>query len=728
LANWFDEQLRTRLKTDDDVFSNAFADISEVIIGKGILAKLEENEARNAKDAIDEILHYYHVPGEEDDGVERSLEDRLEYVLRPHGIMQREVELKEDWYRDAVGAFLGKTRDGRIIALIPRGFSGYDYLDHATGKRVRVTRKTARNIEPDAICFYRPLPLRPLKMRDLPAFISRSLSVSDYLYIVLLTLLVSLVSIITPQAVKYIYAEVVFADSIQPLAAIFVILIGVSLATTLLNIVKGLMLARVKTKTDAAARTASIMRIISLPADFFKNFSSGELSQRVQYINLLCNAIVDGILSTGLTAVISVIYIGQIFTFAPALVVPAAVVMLSMLTLSIATMIVQMRVTKKKMEYQAQESGILYSFLTGIQKIKLSGSEKRAFAKWTKIYKKNAELVYNAPLFLRLNSVFSLAVSLAGTFLVYYRSIAAGVSVDNYMAFASSYALLSAAFLALSQIAVSAASIRPIFEIIRPILEAAPEIMSGKRSVSRLSGGIELSNVGFRYGEGMPMILEDVSLKINAGEYVAIVGKSGSGKSTLLRLLLGFERPQKGAIYYDGIDMKKIDPKSLRRNIGCVMQNGKLFPGSIYANIVISAPHLTMDDAWKAAEMAGIAEDIRQMPMGMHTLISEGTGGISGGQRQRIIIARAIAPKPKVLFLDEATSALDNITQKIVSESLDSLKCTRIIIAHRLSTIRQCDRILMVEDGKIVEDGAYDELMRNKGRFAALVERQQLRY
>ena len=224
----------------------------------------------------------------------------------------------------------------------------------------------------------------------------------------------------------------------------------------------------------------------------------------------------------------------------------------------------------------------------------------------------------------------------------------------------------------------------------------------------------------------MPYVIDDLSLKIRPGQYLAIVGATGCGKSTLMRLMLGFETPQKGVVYYDNHDLQQVDLKSLRRNIGTVMQAGKLFSGDIYSNIVISAPQLSLDEAWKAAEMAGIADDIRAMPMQMHTLISEGSGGISGGQRQRLMISRAIAPKPKILMFDEATSALDNVTQQIVSESLDKLKCTRIVIAHRLSTIRQCDRIIVLDKGKIVEDGTYDELIANKGFFSELIERQRV--
>ena len=217
-----------------------------------------------------------------------------------------------------------------------------------------------------------------------------------------------------------------------------------------------------------------------------------------------------------------------------------------------------------------------------------------------------------------------------------------------------------------------------------------------------------------------------MNLKIHSGDYVAIVGTTGCGKSTLVRLLLGFESPEIGEVFYDGKEIEGLDLHSLRRRIGTVTQDGSLFQGDIYSNILISAPQMTLEDAWEAAEIAGIADDIRNMPMGMHTQISEGQGGISGGQKQRLMIARAVAPKPDILIFDEATSALDNITQQKVSEALDRLKCTRIVIAHRLSTIRNCSRILVLDQGKIIEEGTYEELIARNGMFADLIARQRL--
>jgi ABC-type bacteriocin/lantibiotic exporter with double-glycine peptidase domain len=273
---------------------------------------------------------------------------------------------------------------------------------------------------------------------------------------------------------------------------------------------------------------------------------------------------------------------------------------------------------------------------------------------------------------------------------------------------------------------LSVAKIKPVLDLAEPILKAEPEKTLRKDIATRISGGIEMNGVYFRYNEQAPYILENFSVKIKAGEYVAIVGKTGCGKSTLVRLLLGFEKPEKGAVFYDGKDLERIDLKSLRRKIGSVIQDGKLFYGDIFHNIAIASEKLTQEEAWEAAELAGIADDIEAMPMGMHTIIAEGQGGISGGQKQRILIARAVASRPKILIFDEATSALDNITQRQISEALDGLKCTRIVIAHRLSTIKNCDRILVMDGGKIVEQGTYDELIANKGYFSELVERQQL--
>lgn len=723
---WFDEQIKDRKRNDDDAFAEAFANMASAITGKKIEASLN-NDRTVTKNAIDEILKYYHVKSREvPDGIS-DMNEQLEYLMRPYGIMRRTVKLEEGWYRDAAGAMLGVLAEsGRVVALIPTGLSGYSYFDWETGKHRRINRKNQHLFEEEAIAFYKPFPLKKISLPSLAAYIARTLSVSDYVMIGLATLALSLIGMISPLITKLLFDRVLLSGNVRLLIAIAFFSVSVSVSTLLISAVKNMVTARIETKLNISIEAATMMRIMSLPADFFKQYSSGELSSRASQVGALCKMLASTVLSTGLTSVFSLVYISQIFAYAPMLVVPALLIILATVVFSVVSSLVQMNLSTRQMELSGKESGMTYSLITGIQKIKLAGAEKRAFARWGNLYAQSAKLEYGPPAFIELNSVIALAISLVGTIVMYSMAVKSGISVADYYAFDTAYGMVSGAFGALAGIALNIAQIKPMLTMVKPFFDAVPEVSDGKQVLTRLSGGIEMNNVSFRYSENMPLIIDNLSLKIRPGQYVAIVGKTGCGKSTLMRLLLGFEHPQKGAIYYDGKDLERIDLRSLRRRVGVVMQNGKLFQGDIYSNIVISAPWLSQDEAWEAAELAGIADDIRMMPMGMNTIISEGSGGISGGQRQRLMIARAVAPKPKILMFDEATSALDNMTQKKVSESLDALKCTRIIIAHRLSTIKQCDRIIVLDHGKIIEDGKYDELIAKNGFFAELVARQRL--
>ncbi len=723
---WFDEQIRLRKQNDDAVFEEAFVGMTDAVLGSKMSSAFTTNEAK-AQGAIEEILKFYKVkPREVPDSI-KGLNDRLEYLLRPHGIMRRNINFEKGWYKDSIGAVLGTRKDdGSIVAFIPKGFSGYVYFDAPTGKWVKLSKKTEMLFEDEGICFYKPFPLAKLTVRTLMRYILNTLSTADFVLVILATLAVSLIGLLSPRLNNLLMGTIVESESMRLLFGITIFMVCVTVSSLLIRAVKTLIMTRINTKMDLSVQAATMMRVLSLPADFFKQYSAGELSSRAQYIQSLCSMLVSTVLNTGLTSIFSLIYISQIFKYAPALVIPALLIILATILFSLITTFYQMKYSKKQMEIAAEESGMSYALITGVQKIKLSGAEKRAYARWSKLYAKQVELAYNPPMFLRANAAFSSIISLTGVLVMYFMAVQSGVSVADYYAFNTAYGMVSGAFMSLAGIATTIAQFKPILDMAKPIMDAVPEVSEGKQVIERLSGGIEMNNVSFRYNDNMPLVIDNLSLKIRSGQYVAIVGATGCGKSTLMRIMLGFEKPQKGAVYYDGKDLNSIDLKSLRRKIGVVMQNGKLFQGDIFSNITISAPQLSMDEAWEAAEMAGIAEDIRRMPMGMYTIISEGSGGVSGGQRQRLMIARAIAPKPKILMFDEATSALDNLTQKIVSDSLDKLKCTRIVIAHRLSTIRQCDRIIYLEKGQIVEDGTYDELIAKNGKFAELVERQRL--
>ncbi len=723
---WFDEQIKQRKEKDEEAFEESFERLAGSILGHRIRTAFDDDK-RIAKDALGEILKFYHMKAGEIPDEIKDVDEQREYLFRPYGIMRRAIILGEKWHKDAVGALLGiKKSDSSLVALIPDKITGYRYFDRETGKYVKINSRNEKLFEKEAFCFYRQFPLKELSLKSLFRYLLESLNISDWVLFGAAALAATLIGMFMPRLNNAIFSSIVVDGNLQTVLAMTVFLLSVSFAKLTMESVKTLMMTRIQAKMDLSVESAVMMRILSLPADFFKDYSAGELAKRSEYIGGLCDALVASLFDMGLTALFSLVYVAQIFNYAPALVVPALCVIVLMTVFTMVSALVQMRITKRQMEFEAKESGMSYALISGIQKIRLSGSEKRAFSRWARLYAEEARLQYNPPLFLKLNSVINTVITLVGAFVIQYMAVQSAVSAAGYYAFNTAYGLVSGAFLSLSSAALTIANVKPVMEMARPIMEAKPEAAEGKQTVSRITGGIELNNVSFRYDEKMPWVLDNLTLKIRPGQYVAIAGTTGCGKSTLMRLMLGFEKPQKGAVYYDGKDMETIDLKSLRRKIGVVMQDGKLFQGDIYSNIVISAPRLTVDEAWEAAEMAGMADDIRNMPMGMQTLISEGSGDISGGQRQRIMIARAIAPKPRILMFDEATSALDNITQKTVSDSLARLKCTRIVIAHRLSTIRQCDRIIVLDKGKIVEDGTYEELLEQDGFFAKLVERQRV--
>lgn len=723
---WFDEQIKDRIRSDNEAFEDSFIRAAGIVMGSRLSAAMND-ERQAATDAIGEILKAYHIrPREVPDSI-TDMNETLEYLMRPHGIMRRNVALDQGWYRDASGPMLGTLKEsGDVVALIPAGIAGYAIVDPKAGERIKVNRKTERLLDREAIAFYQPFPSKMIGIPGLLRFIWGNITSADVVMIVAATLAVTLIGFLTPKLNELLFSDVLASGSLRALTATAIFIVCVSLSSLMLTTVKEMLVSRLTTRIGVSVDAAAMMRILSLPADFFKNYGAGELANRKQYFDPLMESLLQVIFTTGLTSLFSVAYITQIFAYAPALAAPAMFVILATLLVSVISAVVQARISAEQMELASKESGMSYALISGIQKIKLSGAEKRAFARWSRAYSDSARLKYDPPTFLKVNPALTLAITLAGAVAIYYSAASSGVSIPDYYAFQAAYGMLGGAFTTLAGMTLTAAQIGPILKMVSPILSTEPEVAEEKQVVERLMGGIELNNVTFAYHENMPNVLDGVSVKIRAGQYVAIVGKTGCGKSTLMRILLGFEKPQRGGVFYDGRDIERMDLKSLRRKIGSVMQTGKLFTGDLYSNIVINDPRLTLDEAWEAAEMAGLADDIRSMPMGMFSLVSEGQGGISGGQRQRLLIARAIAPKPRILMFDEATSALDNVTQKIVSESLAKLKCTRIVIAHRLSTIRQCDRILVLDKGHIVEDGSYDELIAKNGFFAELVERQRV--
>ena len=471
----------------------------------------------------------------------------MDYALRHYGMMRRNVMLVDKWYRDSFGALIAFTRDDHIpVAVLPNMFVGYSFTDPQTGKRTKVNAKTAELFGQDAICFYQPLPQKKLAIRDLLLYMKDCITLSDMTMVLVAALVVTLVGLLLPQISRTLTGPVLSSGNTNALVAIAIFILCTLVSAQLITSVKEMIQARLCSKITLGVEASMMMRVLTLPASFFRKFSTGELSNRVFSVNQLCDTILNMILSAGLGSLTSLLYVGQIFRLAAPLAEASVRIVLITVGVSVATTVIQTHINRRQMELSAKESGLSYSLITGIQKIKLAGAEKRVFAKWLDVYADSAEPMYNPPMFIKINTAITTAITVFSNIVLYYLAIENHIDQASYFAFMSAYGMVMGAFMSLSEIALTAAQIQPTLEMAEPFLVTEPETSQDKQILTDISGGISLNHVSFRYAEDSPYILDDLSLSIRPGEYVAVVGRTGCGKSTLVRLLLGFEEAREG--------------------------------------------------------------------------------------------------------------------------------------------------------------------------------------
>ncbi len=654
--------------------------------------------------------------------------DPVAAVARASGVRIRRVMLKGEWWKQDNGPLLAFRGDAkRAVAVLPASARTAELFDPLDQRTSPISREIAASVQPFAYTFYRPFPMEKLNLLDLLRFGLKGCE-SECATILLTGAAIGLLALLFPYITGVAFDRLIPGAENGQLAAICGLLLSMAVGTALLGYSRGCTVLRLEGKMSAAIQAAVWDRLLGLPVSFFRNYSSGDLAQRSMGIEQIRQMLTAYSLRAVLSGIFSAFSLMLLFYYS----VPLALVAAGLLAIAyIATLVwtvAQVSEQRELCNLQGRISGKLLQFISGIAKFRVSGTENRAFAVWARLFSRQKQVAIRARQTSNhltvFNSVFSV-VSLGALF--YFQGLVMSSSdrmkTGEFLAFLAAFTQCMVAALTLNSTVVSSAKIVPVYERSKPILEAIPEVTESKSDPGMLVGDVEISQVTFRYEPGLSPILRDVSIRIPHGQFVAVVGPSGGGKSTLFRLLLGFETPENGAIYYDGQDLNGLDVQSVRRQIGVVLQSSRPIGGTIFENIIGSAP-LTVKDAWEAARMAGVEEDIRRMPMGLHTFLAVGGQGISGGQRQRLLIARAIVGRPHILLFDEATSALDNRAQETVSRSLESLQSTRIVIAHRLSTILHADRIFVLNKGAIVQSGCYQELMEQEGLFREFAKRQ----
>ena len=662
-----------------------------------------------------------------------SPEDRILRICDYNQVRCRKVELTEGWEQQDFTAFVTFRREsGAPVALLGRCGDEARIFDPAEAQVRRLSRQDAAALSKDGWCFYTPFPPGRITGGKLLALTFRGAR-GDLSTLLWLMLFGALLSMAVPIINGVIFGTVIPTADRVLLMQLFGISLLFALTQGIFEYVESIAILRIHVRAEYTLQAAVWDRLLNLPARFFRAFSIGDLSVRSL-----------GIMQIGEILSVSTIkaVVAGVFCF-PSLILMlyydlllgAISLLILIVVLGIFAVLAVLMVHRhvRILAAEGELNGELVQFFNGISKIRTAGAENAAFAHWAErfsskkqIYRSFANCRTFATVVNAVIPVLTIGTVISIVTWQYFHAENGEelMSSADFVSFVSALGIVSAAVGQMIMSLISAVSAIPVYRRLRPILEAEPENDIAKPPPGKLSGAIDVRNISFRYGPDQPLILSGLSMQVRPGEFVAVVGESGSGKSTLLRLLLGFETPSGGSITYDGQDVSHVNLQALRSRIGVVLQDSRLLPDSVLRNIVGHSGKLTVDDAWEAARLAGCEQDIREMPMGMHTMLSVGGGSVSGGQRQRILIARALAKKPAVLLFDEATSALDNETQAVVSEGIRKLNVSRLLIAHRLSTVMNADRIYVLHEGRMAECGTYRQLMEQNGIFAKLARRQ----
>lgn len=649
-------------------------------------------------------------------------------IARASHFICRQIVLDADWYRFDCGGIIG-TIDKEIVACVPDKRGHYLLFRTSDESVTPLTPELAGQISPQAYSIGRTLPLKKLTKQDVYAFCGKSIKPRDLTPYITLVIICSLIGILLPTLNRMIYDDYIPVGNIGNLTQLCFVMLTFMIGNVSFSIVKNLFAYRTTSRVGYDLQNAVYHRLFHLPESFFRGYDSADLASRISGIGAVASRYTNTLVISSISALFSVFYLIRMFTYSKKLTWLSIVIYCAYLVIITAITSTARKGQFRIAEAASDSSGKLYQYLNGVDKLRMAGVEDQALYAFMQPYARQQyeEIRVNRLVSIEeaLTSVVKSIFSMVLYWYIVKKLKLSDFSVGTFVAFNSAFGAFTGALDSLVDEALQLFQEKREIARFWPVFETVPEDDDSKEIPGALSGSLSLDHVSFAYDKGSENVLNDLSIDIKPGEYVGIVGPSGCGKSTLLKLLLGFETPQSGMVMVDRKDLRSINKGAYRRQLGVVLQNGKLISGTIYENITITAPDASMARVNEVVNQVGLKEDIAQMPMGLHTMLSENCNTISGGQQQRILIARAICGHPKILIFDEATSALDNLTQAAVSSSLDAMNVTRVVVAHRLSTIKNCDRILVLQGGKVVQEGNYDALMKDKdGLFYALATRQ----
>lgn len=738
-----EERLKTRLKHQRLLMDNAINNLMDE-------DKILYESGTTSKKDLEEVIFIIRVIANALSMPTENIQIAPEFVKRldqvglirrliQKGNMQmRFITLEPDWHKKDSGMMIGWYGEKKeLAAFVPVSPTQYKLFTSENPRGIEIIDEVAANIHNRAFICYAGLPAKQLKIKDLLIFIAKNIWKTDYRAILVASFIAGLVAMVSPIVTETIFNDIIPILDREGLVTVTQVAIVASFTTAIVSMVRAISMMRIMTHVDMAIESALLGRLFALPTTFFRKFQSGEIAQRLMGIMNIKAVFSGQIISTVFNFVFSFWSIFLMCYYSLKLTVAAIFLWVVYCTFMAFIYRRIVNFERNMVNAKNKTAGLIQQIFTGLAKFRIQGAEEQAFNLWSKLFgeewKWNLQLRWLSNYSSIMTGIQPLIITMILYFLVandMKEALEQGkdptktvISYAQFIAFQTAFTGFNLTINSMIPTIAQFFKLRPSIENLQPILDEIPEVAEDKVDADVLSGSISVEHLSFSYGEDTPEILHDLTFRISAGENVAIVGKSGCGKSTFIRLLLGFEKPNRGSILYDNQDLAELNLSSVRSQMGVVLQNGQLMSGDIFTNIV-GTTALTMDDAWQAAESAGIADDIRKMPMGMQTVIGEGSSNISGGQRQRILIARALAANPSIIIFDEATSALDNRTQAIVTESLNKLNTTRIVVAHRLSTIKECDRIIVFDKGQIAESGTFDELVAKDGMFAELVKRQ----